>query len=189
MALRENQSYLISKYILLIFTFLTLIATFVAYVVVPYAIKKLKDQQPEHNNFWDTWKSLIITYLIIEDLVAVMGLLGTVKEHYCLTVSYAVTKTILFFFGFSNSVLTKNYVFGWMVNFCVIISAFYFAHRIRLKRISGHYSHCPPAIIVTPPQAPAFIQISTSYIHNGPLYQVDLPPQQPPPPYPGTTRY
>jgi len=185
MALSPQQTYLLAKYILISFTTLTLIATFVGYGVVIHATNEYIDSSPIDKDYWKTWRGVIIAYLIIEDIISLIGLFGAIKENYRLTFSYGIIMTILWFFNFSNRALRNTNIFNYLVTIGVIVSAFYFARRIR----QNQYPRSPigaPQVIVSP--APAVIHVSPSYIPNQSSYTVQSGSGSAPPPYSNTSQ-
>jgi hypothetical protein len=179
MALSPEQTFRIAKFVLITFTTLTIIATFVGYGVVIHATNLYIDTPGADKNTWKAWRAVNITYLVIQDIVALVGLFGAIKEHYCLTLSYGIAMTVLWFFNFSNRALAKNNVFNYLVAIGVIFSAFYFALKIRRRQYPCS-SIGGPQVIVSP--APAVIQVEPSYVPNQSVYTVQTG-SSPPPPY------
>ena len=185
MALSREQTYLVAKYFLVTFTALTIIATFVGYGVVLNEINRLEEQNPDERNYWRSWRAFVICYLILEDITALVGLFGAVKENHRLVLSYAVVMTVLWTFNFFNYVIIDTNVFNYLMTLAVIVTAFYFAKRIRQRQVvvpsvAAHQMYLQPQ--------PAVIQVSPTYIPS-PSYMQNIqysPEEQqstPPPPY------
>jgi hypothetical protein len=157
------------KFCLLLFTTLALIATFIGYGVVSSSIEWLIDKSTtsSQKGNWQRIKTISIIVLVIEDLVFLIGLLGTIRENFFLTGTYAVLLTILWIVGFTNYALTNYFIYGYVITIVTIILALIFTHMIRQRNLAQ--TNCidnqPTTIIVTqhPNVVPAAIQVTPSY--------------------------
>ena len=113
-----------------------------------------------------------------------LGLYAAHKENYRLVMTYASAMCVLWIFNFINVAIVNANVFNYLITLCVIVTAFYFARRIRMKEIypqihsPSMYSSHPPAVIqVQPTYIPS---PATAYAFPSNNTQ---PQATPPPPY------
>ena len=79
-------------------------------------------------------KALLIVAVVLAILFNLLGLMGAYKEHYCMTVTFAVLNGIATVISIVNAVKLASYWFTFIVNLLVTVLAVWVSMDIRNDR-------------------------------------------------------
>ena len=135
--------FVLIKWVLISFAVLNILSTIWVGIYLDKAVERAAKQLPDsmanfsdadHRTTAKVWKGFMIAFLVIIDIVNLIGIFGAYKEHYKLTMIYGV---VLMAFAIISAVsdYTRDSYTSWIVPFAVAILAFVFAHKIRTEQI------------------------------------------------------
>jgi hypothetical protein len=135
MVYSRSKGFLCLKYFISSFAIIQLISSLLVWTQLDEYCSVISSNLTEAGNEAAVRNTIIAT-LIITDLFTIIGIIGVMKESYCMTITYSVFMTIDAITTIGIALRIPSYTLASMLTILVVILSYTYAHRIRFDELT-----------------------------------------------------
>ncbi|CAG2114392.1 unnamed protein product [Medioppia subpectinata] len=143
---RESDmcSFQCKKWTLFTFCLLGIISTLIIIIAAAVVLSNADKDPTQSDEEWKHMKKVTIAVIAtigtIAMLVEMLGLIGAIKEHYCLTMTYAILMALITLSSIGGAVRIGSFWFTFVLNVLITVLAFLFARDLHYRQRVRNYS-------------------------------------------------